>query len=167
MALGGASKRLGRNEEYRVPLAVVEYLLTCRKRAEQILSGSERTKEVRRIRVGDVVIRENAEKGKTKGPVIQVGVILPGGSIRVFEALMDTRAKCSLIEEGILSPYMVQETPSPMKLVTVIGEPLPGGTREALTCLLFHGSEYGGHAKPDWRAQAILVEAHIPVDMIL
>ena len=32
---------------------------------------------------------------------------------------------------------------------------------------MFHVSEYGGHEKPDWRAQAILVEAQIHVDIIL
>ena len=58
---------------------------------------------------------------------------------------------------------MLQATPSPMKLVTVTGEPLPGGTHEMKTCLLFHASEYEGHEKPDWRAQAILVEAQIHV----
>ena len=113
------------------------------------------------------MISENLEKGKTQGPVIQVGVILPGGTVRVLEALMDTGAMCNLIREGILSPHMLQATPSPMKLVTVTGESLPGGTHEVKTCLLFHASEYGGHEKPDWRAQAILVVAQIHVDIIL
>ena len=46
-------------------------------------------------------------------------------------------------------------------------EPLPGGTQEVRTCLLFHASEYGGHVEPDWRALAIVVEAQIHVDIIL
>ena len=62
---------------------------------------------------------------------------------------------------------MLQATPGPMKLVTVTSESLPGGTHVAKTCLLFHASDYGGHEKPDWRAQATLVEAHIHVDIIL
>ena len=128
---------------------MVAYLLTGRRPELHILPGSERTSEVRRVRVGDVVIGENLEKGKTQGPVIRVGVILPGGTVRVLEAFMDTGAMCNLIREGILSPHMLQATPSPMKLVTLTGEPLPGGTHEARTCLLFHASEYGGHEKPD------------------
>ena len=84
---------------------------------------------------------------------MRVGVILLGGPIRVLEALFDTGAMCILIREGILSPHMLQPTPSPMKSVTVTGEPLPGGTHEAKTCVLFHASEYGGHERPDWRAQ--------------
>ena len=99
--------------------------------------------------MGDVVIGENMEKGKTQGPVIRVGVILPGGTVRVLEALMDTGAMCNLIREGILSPHMLQATPSPMKLVTVTGETLPRGTHEAKTCLLFHASEYRGLEKLD------------------
>ena len=82
---------------------------------------------------------------------------------------MDTGAMCNFIREGILSLHMLQATYSPMKLVTVTGESLPSGTHEAKTCLLFHASEYGGHEKPDWRAQATLVEARghhlgIPMD---
>ena len=129
----------------------------------RILPGSERTLEVRWVRVGDVVIGENL---KTRGPVMRVGVILPGDPVRVLEALIDTGAMCNLIREGILSPHMLQLTPSPMKLVTVTGEPLPGGTHEAKACLFFNTSEYGGHIKPDWRARAILVEAQIHVDII-
>ena len=87
VSLGGASKRLGRNEEYRVPSAVVEYLLTGRRLELHILPGSKRTSEVRRVRVGDVVIVENMENGRTQGPVIRVGVIQPGGTVRVLEAL--------------------------------------------------------------------------------
>ena len=75
----------------------------------------------------------------------------------MLEALMDTGAMCNLIREGILSQHMLQDIPSPMKLVTDTGEPLPGGTQEARTCLLFHATEYGGHEKRDKRAQAILV----------
>ena len=114
VSLGGASKRLGRNEEYRIPSAVVKYLLTGRRPALHILPGSERTSEGRRVRVGDVVIGENMEKGKTQGPVIRVGVILPRGLVRVLEALIDTGAMCNLIREGIPSPHMLQPTPSPM-----------------------------------------------------
>ena len=83
-------------------------------------------------------------------------MILPGGTVRVLEALMDNGAMCNLIREGILSPHMLQATPSPMKLVTVTGESLPGGKHEVKTCLLFHASEYGGHEnligerKPLW-----------------
>ena len=73
VSLGGASKRLGRNEEYCIPSAVVEYLLTGRSPEFYILPGSERTSEVRRVGVGDVVVGENFEKGKTQGPVIRVG----------------------------------------------------------------------------------------------
>ena len=113
------------------------------------------------------MIRENLEKGKTQGPVIRVGVILPGGTVLVLEALMDTGAMCNLIWEGILSPRILQPTPSPLKLVTVTGESLLGRTHEAKICLLFHASEYGGHEKPDWRTQATLVEALIHVDIIL
>ena len=113
------------------------------------------------------MICENLEKGKTQGPVMRVGVILPRGPVRVLEALIDTGAMCNLIREGILSSHMLQLSLSPMKLVTVTGEPLPGGTHEAKTCILFHASEYGGHSKPDWRAQAILVESQIHVDIIL
>ena len=58
-------------------------------------------------------------------------MILPGGPVRVLEALMDTGAMCNLIQEGILSPHTLQATPSPMKLVTVSGEPLPGGTHKS------------------------------------
>ena len=146
---------------------MVAFLFTGRRPELHILPGSDRTSEVQRVRVGDVVICKNLEKGKTQGPVMRVGVILPWGPVRVLEALLDTGAMCNLIREGILSPHMLQPTPSPMKLVTVTGGPLPGGTHEANSCLLFHASEYGGHSKPDWRAQAILVEAQIHVDIIL
>ena len=122
VSLGGASKRVGRNEEYIIPSAVVEYLLTGRKRATHILPGSERTSEVPRIRVGVVVIGENAEKGKTQGRVISVGVILPGCPIQLLEVLLDTRAMCNLIQKGIPSPHMLRTTPCPMKLVTSTGE---------------------------------------------
>ena len=105
------------------------------------------------------------KKGKTQGPVIRVGVILPGGPVRVLEALMDTRTMCNLIREYYVTPHvMLQATPIPMKLVTVTGESLPSGAYEVKTCLLFHA---GGHEKPDWRTQAILVEAQIHVDIIL
>ena len=85
---------------------MVEYLLTCRRPELHILPGSKRTSEVRRIRVGDVVIGESMEKGKTQGPVMRVGVILPGGQVRVLEALIDTGAMCNLIREGVVSPHM-------------------------------------------------------------
>ena len=140
MSLGGASKRLGRNEEYRIPSAVVAYLLTGRRPELHVLPGSERTSEVRRVQVGDVVIGENMEKGKTQGLVIRTGVILPGGTVRVLEALMDTGAMCNLIREGILSPHMLQATPRPIKLVIVTGESLPGGTHGTKTCLMFHAT---------------------------
>ena len=65
VSLGGASKRLDRNEEYCIPSALVEYLLTGRRLEIHILPRSERTSEVRRVRGGDVVIGENTEKGKT------------------------------------------------------------------------------------------------------
>ena len=91
--MGGANKRLGRNEEYRIPSAVVQYLLTSRNPDTRFLPGSERTMEVRRMRMGDVVIRENAEKGKTKGAIM----ILPGGLIQVIEVLMGTVTMCNLI----------------------------------------------------------------------
>ena len=108
VSLGGANKRLGRKEEYRVPSAVVEYLITGRRPALHILPGFERTSEVRRVGVGDVVIGENMEKGKTQGPFMRVGVILPGGPIRVLEALMDTGPEgtrySSILPSRLLAP---------------------------------------------------------------
>ena len=111
-SLGGSRKRLGKEMEYRIPPALVEYLLSGPNPSpKQPLQISQLT-GVGMIRVDDVVIDETTDNGEAKGPILRVGVVIPDGTVRVLKALLDTGAQCNLIQVGILSPEMCTDRKS-------------------------------------------------------
>ena len=138
MSLGGPTKRNGRNKEYCRPPVLVEYLLLGPNPSPTQAPEISQPIEVGMIRVDDGVMGKTTTDGKPKGPLLCVGVVLPDGTVRVLNALLDTGAQCNLIQMGILSPEMFQNASNPLRLVTATGAPLTDGTQEVVTYLLFH-----------------------------
>jgi hypothetical protein len=121
----------GKNMEYRISPLVVEYLLSGPN------PSPGQTPEIRSL----TKVSTFRWKMRMKGPLIRVGVILPERTVRVLEALWKAGAQSNMIQMGILPPERRQYERNPLRLVTAIGDPLPGGTQEAVTYFLFlaHG----------------------------
>ena len=93
--------------EYRIPSALVEYLLLGPNPSPKPKPEIGQPAEVDMVRVDDVVIDETTTEGKPKGPLLRMGVVLPDGTVKVLHALLDTGAQCNLIQVGILKAGVV------------------------------------------------------------
>ena len=70
------------------------------------------------MRVDDVMIYETTADGKPKGPLLRVGVVLRDATVQVLNSLLDTGARCNLIQVAILSQEIFQDVHTPLRLVT-------------------------------------------------
>ena len=79
--MGGSRKRLGKEMEYRIPPALVEYLLSGPSPSPKQPLQISQPAGVGMIGVDDVVIDETTNNGEAKGPILRVGVVLPDGTV--------------------------------------------------------------------------------------
>ena len=164
--LGGTAKRMTAQEEYRVPAKLVEYLVTG---DETILTTDLHGLQgpMDSIRVDDVIDSTGDGSGKANQCYLRVRAQFQNGEQRELRVLVYTGAQANLIRTGVVPFAMFQPACRPLRLLTVSGGTLGGGSQEVAVRISFHGTSQYGSTVPNWTEEAVFLEAQIHVDAIV
>ena len=110
-------------------------------------------------------IEETKFRGDNAQLLLRVNAKLPDGEKKTLLALVDTGAQVNLFRSGIFTDWQMRPAQNPIKLITVDGTRLSGGSREISLDIEF-GVE-GDRKRSTWRENAWFIEGDIQVDLIL
>ena len=99
--------------------------------------------------------------------IMDVKVETPDGAHRFLRALIDTGAQTNCIRMDALPSRYYTTASQPISMMTVSGEPLHGGRREAALKLHFRSSGPTGDTLGSWTVDAKVYDSAANVDIIL
>ena len=119
------------------------------------------------IRVDDVFDSTGDGSGMANQCYLRVRAEVQNGAQRELRVLVDMGAQANLIRTGLVPFAMFRPTYQPLRLLTVSGGTLGGGSREVAVRISFQGTSQYGTIVPNWTEEAVFLEAQIHVDAIV
>ena len=173
-AKGGVQRQGNREQLYRIPDAVIGYLV-----GDKVETTVER-KAINQPHVREIVLQAYHQAQQTPfrigmmehrgtGHQLLLNVtVRTGGVSKRLQALVDTGAQVNLIRPGAVPDSCFVEARKPLLLKTASGEELRGGQRVAnLQIQIAAETEDGKPAPQPWASNIIVHDGDVGVDMIL